>query len=103
MQTSYTIGPRTFVLDADRACEALEAKSVVGGGETMAFNLLPLRYPWAYDLYRTMKATEPAPVAVLAEPTPSLVRGGSEDRLLDRGDAQRRGVRGLPVSAIVSP
>jgi ribonucleoside-diphosphate reductase beta chain len=56
MQTSYTIGPRTFVLDADRAREALEAKRVVGGRETMAFNLLPLRYPWAYDLYRTMKA-----------------------------------------------
>jgi ribonucleoside-diphosphate reductase beta chain len=56
MQTTYTIGPRTFVLDADRAREALEAKRVVGGRQTMAFNLLPLRYPWAYDLYRTMKA-----------------------------------------------
>jgi ribonucleoside-diphosphate reductase beta chain len=56
MQTSYTIGPRTFVLDADRAQAALEAKRVVGGRETMAFNLLPLRYQWAYELYRTMKA-----------------------------------------------
>jgi ribonucleoside-diphosphate reductase beta chain len=29
---------------------------VIGGRETMTFNLLPLRYGWAYELYRTMKA-----------------------------------------------
>lgn len=56
MQTTYTIGSRTFVLDADKAEAALAAKRVVGGRETMTFNLLPLRYGWAYDLYRTMKA-----------------------------------------------
>lgn len=56
MQTTYTLGPRTFVLDAGRAEEALGAKRVVGGRATAAFNLLPLRYGWAYDLYRTMKA-----------------------------------------------
>ena len=69
MQTSYTIGPRTFVLDADRAREALEAKRVVGGRETTAFNLLPLRYRWAYDLYRTMKANhwEPEDVQMASD------------------------------------
>lgn len=56
MQTSYTVGTRTFHLDAAQAEAALAAKRVVGGRETMAFNLLPLRYRWAYDLYRTMKA-----------------------------------------------
>lgn len=56
MQKTYTLGPRTFVLDAGKAQTALEAKRVVGGRETMTFNLLPLRYPWAYELYRTMKA-----------------------------------------------
>ena len=56
MQTTYTIGPRTFVLDRDKAEAALAAKRVVGGRETMCFNLLPLRYGWAYELYRTMKA-----------------------------------------------
>ncbi len=56
MKTSYEIGPRTFVLDQGRAEAALAAKRVVGGRDTMAFNLLPLRYPWAYELYRTMKA-----------------------------------------------
>jgi ribonucleoside-diphosphate reductase beta chain len=56
MQNTYTIGPRTFVLDRAKAEEALAAKRVVGGRETMTFNLLPLRYGWAYELYRTMKA-----------------------------------------------
>jgi ribonucleoside-diphosphate reductase beta chain len=56
MQKTYTIGPRTFVLDQAKAEAALAAKRVVGGRQTMTFNLLPLRYRWAYDLYRTMKA-----------------------------------------------
>lgn len=56
MQQTYKIGPRTFVLDRAKAEEALAAKRVVGGRETMTFNLLPLRYGWAYELYRTMKA-----------------------------------------------
>jgi len=56
VQESYTIGSRTFVLDKAKAEEALAAKRVVGGRETMTFNLLPLRYVWAYELYRTMKA-----------------------------------------------
>jgi ribonucleoside-diphosphate reductase beta chain len=56
VQESYTIGPRTFLLDKSKAEEALAAKRVVGGRETMTFNLLPLRYVWAYELYRTMKA-----------------------------------------------
>lgn len=56
MQTTYSLGERTFVLDAARAEAALADKKVINGRETLAFNLLPLRYPWAYDLYRTMKA-----------------------------------------------
>jgi ribonucleoside-diphosphate reductase beta chain len=56
VQESYTIGQRTFVLDRAKAEAALAAKRVVGGRETMTFNLLPLRYVWAYELYRTMKA-----------------------------------------------
>jgi len=56
MQSSYTVGHRTFVLDREKAEAALAAKRVIGGRETMTFNLLPLRYGWAYELYRTMKA-----------------------------------------------
>ncbi len=54
--TYYQLGSRTFRLDAAEAERVLAAKRVVGGRPTMAFNLLPLRYPWAYQLYRTMKA-----------------------------------------------
>jgi ribonucleoside-diphosphate reductase beta chain len=66
MQTQYTIGDRTFVLDQGKAEAALAAKRVVGGRETMTFNLLPLRYGWAYELYRTMKANhwEPEDIAM---------------------------------------
>ena len=53
---TFVLGDRTFVLDAAKAEEALAAKRVVGGRVTHAFNLLPLRYGWAYELYRTMKA-----------------------------------------------
>lgn len=56
MQTTYTLGARTFVLDKAKAEAALAAKRVVGGRATSTFNLLPLRYGWAYELYRTMKA-----------------------------------------------
>jgi len=56
VHVSYTVGARTFVLDKTKAEAALAAKRVIGGRETMTFNLLPLRYVWAYELYRTMKA-----------------------------------------------
>jgi len=66
MQKTYTIGDRTFVLDQDKAEAALAAKRVINGRETMTFNLLPLRYEWAYELYRTMKANhwEPEDVSM---------------------------------------
>jgi len=56
MQTTYKLGEKTFYLDQDKAEEALNAKRVINGRETMTFNLLPLRYQWAYSLYRKMKA-----------------------------------------------
>jgi ribonucleoside-diphosphate reductase beta chain len=51
MHKTYTVGPRTFVLDRARAEAALAAKRVVGGRQTLTFNLLPLRYGWAYGCY----------------------------------------------------
>jgi ribonucleoside-diphosphate reductase beta chain len=56
MQKSFQIGAKTFVLDQDKAEAAFAAKRVINGRETMTFNLLPLKYQWAYDLYRKMKA-----------------------------------------------
>ena len=56
MQKMYRLGDKTFVLDSAKAEAALDAKRVINGRETLTFNLLPLRYPWAYNLYRKMKA-----------------------------------------------
>lgn len=56
MQKSFQVGAKTFVLDQSKAEAAFAAKKVINGRETMTFNLLPLKYQWAYDLYRTMKA-----------------------------------------------
>ncbi|WP_221032836.1 ribonucleotide-diphosphate reductase subunit beta [Actomonas aquatica] len=56
MQKSFTVGSKTFLLDQTKAEAAFAAKKVINGRETMTFNLLPLKYQWAYDLYRKMKA-----------------------------------------------
>jgi ribonucleoside-diphosphate reductase beta chain len=56
MQKIFQVGTKTFVLDQAKAEAAFAAKRVINGRETMCFNLLPLKYQWAYDLYRTMKA-----------------------------------------------
>ncbi|MCC5022182.1 MAG: ribonucleotide-diphosphate reductase subunit beta [Candidatus Synoicihabitans palmerolidicus] len=56
MQKTFQVGSKTFVLDQAKAEAAFAAKKVINGRETMTFNLLPLKYQWAYDLYRKMKA-----------------------------------------------
>ena len=53
---SISVGERTFELDEQKAHEAIEAKQIINGRETPNFNILPLKYVWAYELYRTMKA-----------------------------------------------
>ncbi|NDC75019.1 ribonucleotide-diphosphate reductase subunit beta [bacterium] len=56
MQKSFTVGSKIFTLDQDKAEAAFAGKKVINGHQTMCFNLLPLKYTWAYDLYRKMKA-----------------------------------------------
>ncbi len=56
MEKVFEIGKRSFVLDQDKAEEAFAAKMVINGRKTEAFNLLPLKYQWAYDKYQDMKA-----------------------------------------------
>jgi len=54
--TTVTLGDRTFELDAAKAEAAFAAKKVINGKDTMFFNILPIKYSWAYDLYKTMKS-----------------------------------------------
>ena len=56
MEKVFEIGNKRFVLDEDKAQAAFAAKRIINGRKTMTFNLLPLKYQWAYDLYRMMKA-----------------------------------------------
>ena len=56
MQKVFNVGGKDFVLDEFKAQAAFDAKRVINGRKTMTFNLLPLKYEWAYDLYRVMKA-----------------------------------------------
>jgi len=56
MHKTFIVGNKSFVLDQAKAEEAFAAKRVINGRDTMTFNLLPLKYQWAYDLYRKMKA-----------------------------------------------
>lgn len=52
----YEIGEKKFLLNKSKAEAAFQAKKVINGRETYYFNILPLKYQWAYDLYKTMKA-----------------------------------------------
>ncbi|HUF63613.1 MAG TPA: ribonucleotide-diphosphate reductase subunit beta [Verrucomicrobiales bacterium] len=56
MEKVFTIGTKRFVLDQAKAEAAFAAKRVINGRASMAFNLLPLKYRWAYEIYRKMKA-----------------------------------------------
>ena len=55
MEQTYQVGTRKFILDQEKAEEAFRNKRVINGRETMFFNILPLKYQWAYDLYKIMK------------------------------------------------
>ncbi len=56
MSIVIEVGNRTYVLDEEKAQAAVAAKRIINGKSTLAFNLLPIKYHWAYDLYRKMKA-----------------------------------------------
>ncbi len=60
----YEVGGRKFLLDATKAKEAFEAKRVINGRNSPEFNVMPLKYKWAYDLYRDMEANHWLPQEV---------------------------------------
>jgi len=66
---TITLGERTFNLDREKAEEAYSAKKVLNGRNSMFFNILPLKYNWAYALYKEMKNShwEPAEISLNAD------------------------------------
>ncbi|MDQ8202707.1 ribonucleotide-diphosphate reductase subunit beta [Pelagicoccus sp. SDUM812003] len=65
MHKTYTVGSKSFVLDQEKAEKAFKEKRIINGRETMTFNLLPLKYHWAYDIYKTMKANHWEPEDII--------------------------------------
>ena len=65
MDKTYTVGNKTFLLDQEKAERAFAEKRVINGRQSMCFNLLPLKYHWAYDLYKTMKANHWEPEDII--------------------------------------
>src|SRR5438105_15732713 len=60
----YEVGGKKFILDAAKAKEVFEAKRVINGRNSPEFNVMPLKYKWAYDLYRNMEANHWIPQEV---------------------------------------
>ncbi len=52
----YRFGDKEFHLDLDKATKVLEGKKVINGVVNSYFDILPLKYVWAYEMYRKMKA-----------------------------------------------
>ena len=69
------------MLDKKKAEEVFAAKKVINGVDTMTFNLLPLKYAWAYELYRNMKANhwEPEDIPMNVD----IAQWRSTDQLTD--------------------
>lgn len=65
MDKTYTVGNKTFLLDQEKAERAFSEKRVINGRQSMCFNLLPLKYNWAYDLYKNMKANHWEPEDII--------------------------------------
>ena len=57
MQKSFQVGSKTFILDQAKAEAAFAAKtSHQWPRDHDLSTFLPLKYQWAYELYKTMKA-----------------------------------------------
>ena len=84
----YEVGGRKYVLDAQSAKEAFEAKRVINGRNSPEFNVMPLKYKWAYELYRDMEANHWLPQEV---PMFDDIQQWNDDRQLN--DRERNIIR----------
>ncbi|MBV8967693.1 MAG: hypothetical protein JO331_01350, partial [Verrucomicrobia bacterium] len=60
----YKFQDRTFRLDKDKARARYAAKRVINGLRTAELNVLPLKYPEAYRIYKKMKANHWEPEVI---------------------------------------
>lgn len=76
----YEVGGKKFALDAKKAKEAFDAKRVINGRNSPEFNVMPLKYKWAYEIYRDMEANHWLPQEV---PMYDDIKQWSDDKLLN--------------------
>ena len=76
----YEVGGKKFVLDGEKAKAAFEAKRVINGRNTPEFNVMPLKYKWAYDIYRDMEANHWLPQEI---PMYDDIHQWNDDKLLN--------------------
>jgi ribonucleoside-diphosphate reductase beta chain len=84
----YEVGGKKFVLDGDKAKAVFEAKRVINGRNTPEFNVMPLKYKWAYDIYRDMEANHWLPQEI---PMYDDIQQWNDDRQLN--DRERNIIR----------
>jgi len=84
----YEVGGRKFLLDEKKAKDAFEAKRVINGRNTAEFNVMPLKYKWAYDLYRDMEANHWLPQEI---PMYDDIQQWNDDKVLN--DRERNIIR----------
>jgi ribonucleoside-diphosphate reductase beta chain len=63
-QAIYKFQDRTFRLDKEKARARYAAKRVINGLRTAELNVLPLKYPEAYRIYKKMKANHWEPEVI---------------------------------------
>jgi len=54
--TQTKLGDATITLDSDTAEHNLASKRVINGTTPKGFGLAPLKYEWAYEIYKNMRA-----------------------------------------------
>ena len=87
MEKKYEIGGKTFVLNEEKAVQAFQEKMVINGRDTMTFNLLPLKYQWAYDLYRKMKSNHWEPEDIPMQKDLEQWKNPAEFRMVTGGSS----------------
>ncbi|HXF28989.1 MAG TPA: ribonucleotide-diphosphate reductase subunit beta, partial [Chlamydiales bacterium] len=80
----YAFQDQRFILDRKKAELALSEKRAIGGKKKSSFfSLMPLRYPWAYELFRDMLANNWVPEEV---PMSEDVYQWKEKQILSEGE-----------------
>ena len=77
MNSSQATLPATSFFSEERRHRVLEEKTLLGGGESDVFDLFPLKYPWAWELYQKMLANHWEPEDIKMQDDADQWRGSN--------------------------